>query len=172
MSSFQGNQIRDLIYFDFDKAASIWSQFEGGLLERVSIKDDAAKGRKAGVRLGIPSIAQADLGVDYGDKQSRLESRVLHHDLLNRLERELTEAGLIVDLIEVVQASESSPAAIRAAIGSAPYLKASGWSVIEDCRRILSISERFNEMTGFIGKCSIKINIKIKQLIYSICSRF
>ena len=54
--------LRDLLYPDFDKAASIWSQFEEGLLERMSVTEDAGKNRTAGTKFGIPGIAQASLG--------------------------------------------------------------------------------------------------------------
>lgn len=150
------SQIRDLIYFDFDKAASIWSQFEGGLRERVSVSEDTSKDESAGVSLGIPKIAEARLGLERTASQSVLESKLLHHDLLNKVEEQLTQTGLVVDLGEEVQPSETYAETIRAAIGTKPYLKAAGWSVFEDYRQILSITERFNELLDFISKCSLQ----------------
>jgi hypothetical protein len=61
--------IRDILYLDFDKAASIWSQFDEGLLERVSVTEDAGKDRAAGTKFGIPGVAEASLGVDYLQKK-------------------------------------------------------------------------------------------------------
>jgi hypothetical protein len=147
--------VRDLLYLDFEKAASIWSQLEGGLRERISITEDEGGGRKAGVRFGIPKIAEAELGVDYADKRSTLESKILHHDVLNRVESQLNEAGLVADLSEHPK-TESSAESIRIAIGSRPYLKALGWGVIEDYQRILTIAERFNDVVDFIGKCAFQ----------------
>lgn len=146
--------IRDLLYLDFDKAASIWSQFEEGLLERVSVTEDTGKDRTAGARFGIPGIAEANLGVDYLQKRFTLQSKTLHHDLLNRVEERLLRAGLVTDLGEVANASAASPEDIRAAIGTRPYLRAQGNSVLEDYRRILMIAEKFNEIIGFIVKAS------------------
>ncbi|ADB15369.1 hypothetical protein Psta_0683 [Pirellula staleyi DSM 6068] len=148
--------IRDLLYLDFEKAASIWSQFEGGLREKVSISDDVGRGQKAAVSFGIPKVAEANLGVDYTGKRSVLESKILHHDVLNSVDNALTDAGLVVDLMTTLDHQESNPAAIREAICFHPYVKASGASVIEDYPRILGISEKFNEIVNFISECSMQ----------------
>jgi hypothetical protein len=143
--------LRDLLYLDFDKAASIWSQFEEGLLEKSTVTEDTGKDRAAGTKFGIPGIAEAKLGVDYLQKRSTLQSKTLHHDVLNRVEQRLEKAGLVTDL-STLPSSESSPEVIRAALGDRPYLRAEGWSVIEDYRRILAISTRFNEIVGFVAR--------------------
>lgn len=139
---------------DFDKAASIWSQFEEGLLERISVTEDTGKDRAAGTKFGIPGVAEANLGVDYLQKRSTLQSKTLHHDVLNRVEDSLVTAGLVTDLSGLQPRNESSPEVIRMAVGDRPYLRAEGWSVIEDYRRILAISTRFNEVLGFVVKAT------------------
>jgi hypothetical protein len=155
-------QLRDLLYLDFDKAASIWSQVEGGLRERVSITHDAGNGQRVGVRFGIPKVAEAELGVDYAGKRSILETRILHHDILNRIDDVLTASDLIVDINSTVDGSEVDVAQIRQAIGDVPYLKATGDSVIEDYQRIFNISERFNEIAKFVVDCGMQ-SIKNSQ---------
>lgn len=159
--------LRDLLYLDFDKAASIWSQFERGLLERISVTEDTGKTRAAGTKFGVPGVAGVNLGVDYLDKRSTLESKTLHHDVLNRIEERLIQAGLVTDLSEAVNPSESSAETIRDAIGNRPYLRAEGHSVVEDYRRIVAISEKFNELVAFIarsGQEAIKQSPEYKQL--------
>ena len=159
--------VRDILYLDFDKAASIWSQFEEGLLERVSVTADAEKDRSAGTKFGIPGVAEANLGVDYQEKRSTLYSKTLHHDVLNRVERALADAELVTDLSSAVSSEESSPQKIRAAIGNRPYLRAGGTSVLEDYRRMLAISEKFNEFMVFFTKLSedrLKKSPEYKQL--------
>jgi len=148
-------KVRDLLYLDFDKAASIWSQFEEGLPGTFSVTEDQGKDRAAGTKFGIPGIAEANLGVDYLQKRSTLQSKTLHHDVLNRVERKLEEVGLVTDL-SLLSSNESSPEAIRAAFADRPYLRADGWSVIEDYRRILAISSRFNEVIALIAKASLE----------------
>lgn len=145
--------IRDLLYLDFDKAASIWSQFEEGLLERVSVTEDLGKDRTAGTKFGLPGVAEARLGVDYIQKKSTLQSKTLHHDLLNRVETRLVADELVTDLSNVSR-DVTSVDAIRSAIGDRPYLRAEGNGVIEDYRRILAVSEKFNDIVQFIAKGS------------------
>jgi hypothetical protein len=136
--------IRDLLYLDFDKAASIWSQFEEGLVERTSITDDLGKERAAGTKFGIPGVAEANLGVEYQNKRSILQTKTLHHDVLNSVERRLSQEELVVDLSKINK-DESSPTKIREFIGSRPYLRAEGTSVLEDYKRIVAISQKFND---------------------------
>ena len=145
--------IRDLIYFDFDKAASIWSQFEEGLLERTSVTEDLGKDRSAGTKFGLPGIAEANLGVDYLQKKSTLQSKTLHHDLLNRVETRLTDNELVTDL-STPGGDVTTAEQVRSVISGRPYLRGEGDSVIEDYRRIMAISEKFNEIVGFIVKAT------------------
>ena len=108
--------IRDLLYLDFEKAASIWSQFEEGLPDRTSITQDVGKTQAAGAKLGV-GLAGANLGVDYIDKKSTLQSKTLHHDILSRVEQRLTKAGLVTDLSASLPEDEASPETIRTALG-------------------------------------------------------
>ncbi len=149
-------EVRDLLYLDFEKAASIWSQFEGGLRERVAITDDDGKGQKAGVKFGIPKIAEATLGAEYAQKRSTLETKILHHDILNRVDDELSGLNLVIDLSASIEADESSPEAVRAAVRGYPYVKATGACVIEDYPRILAISERFFDVINFVARCGME----------------
>ena len=57
-------KLRDLLYLDFDKTASIWSQLDLSLLERVSVTQDSGKDRSAGAKFGVPGVAEANLGVE------------------------------------------------------------------------------------------------------------
>lgn len=158
-------EIRDLVYLDFDKAASIWSQFEGGLRERVSINNDDGKGQKAGVTFGIPKVAEANLGADYSQKRSTLETKILHHDILDRVDKELTESGLVCDVSKSITSSEVSSEYIRETIGDSPYVKATGSCVIENYPRILSICERFNHLVEFISKGGVETIKKSPEFI-------
>ena len=153
------SRIRDLLYIDFDKAASIWSQFEGGLSERVSITEEEVKDRSREGTIGVSGLLAAKFSGLDADKKSILESKVLHHDILNLLEEKLSSSGLVVNLSEAVDESESSAESIRSAIQNKPYVMAEGWAVFEDYNRISRISERFNDIIKFIIK-SRSENIK------------
>lgn len=147
--------INDFLYFDFEKAASIFSQLEGGLRERLSVTEDKSKDTSAGATFGIPKIAEAKLGADYVEKRSVIESKLLHHDLFSRVESQLGERGLVSDLTSSEHENLGSSEEIRNAIGTSPYVKASGWGVIEDYRRIAFISENFNKLISFVSQCGI-----------------
>jgi hypothetical protein len=163
--------IKDIIYFDFDKSASIYSQFHGGLRESLSLTEDKTKERTLGAKLGLTGIAEAKFGTDYINATSIIESKVLHHDLLNEIEQDLNQQKLIADLNKEVDSSVTSPEDIRLAIGEKPYILAEGWSVIEDYSHIRAITEVFNKIIEFISHCaesSIKQSpeyLKIQQAL-------
>jgi hypothetical protein len=102
-----------------------------------------------------------------------LQSKTLHHDVLNRVEQRLAESGLVTDLSRELSASESSPQKIRDAIGERPYLRAGGASALEDYRRIVAISEKFNEIVQFLAnatKDALKKSPEYAQLQESVAS--
>lgn len=145
-------KIRDILYFDLDKAASILSQFEWGLIDQISITQDESKNQSTGAELGIPQIAGINVEVDNQKKYSFFETKKLHHDILNRIEMQLTQAELVVDLSSSLKKDENSPDRIREVIGEKPYVKALGWSVIEDYQREMAIINHLNEIVGFINQ--------------------
>ncbi len=147
--------LRDLVYFDFDKAASLFSQLEQGLLREVRSSVEAAKDER-NVRKYDLKLFKPEFGGIASEKTSRLESRVLHHDLLVRLEDGLFEHGMAVDINSVPAESELTAQQIRSHLVTAPYLRAEGWSVIEDYERIKKIAADFPAIQEFIGRCSIQ----------------
>ena len=152
-------RIRDLIYFDFDKAMSLWSQFEGGRLEQVSTLSEESERVGAGATAGIANLLQVRLGAQSSGRNLKEETKVVHHDLLAKVERLLGGAGLLADLTEFDAPDPGDIESIQTRIGDCPYLKTEGRSVIEDYRRFTAISEKFNDITGFIaqsGENSVK----------------
>lgn len=147
--------IRDFLYFDLDKASSLLSQFEWGLIEQISITQDESSHQDGGAKAGIPQVAEFEFGVGKQKKNAILETKKLHHDILNRIESQLTQAKLVVDLSSEVNKDEKSPDLIREVIGNKPYVKAQGWSVIEDYQRILSITNRLNSIVNFLERSQI-----------------
>jgi len=151
--------LRDLLYFDFEKASSIWSQLQWGHLKSFSVTSEEGKEQGVHANLGVPGIAEAGLKIGSGEKRTIIETRILHHDLLNRIEAFLSEYGLVVNLNAALPQDEKSPEKIRAVIGDTPYVVAKGRSVIEDYQRILLIAERFNNLASFISRSAIE-NLK------------
>jgi hypothetical protein len=145
--------LRDLIYFDFDKAASVWSQLTS--IGEGSGADATRAERNRRIRAGVERAAANTIAID-AEERSIIESALLHRDLLDGIEEDLTGMGYVADLNGMVDPEESSGAAIREAIGENPYVKAEGWASFEDFQRILSIVDHFNEIIEFIGKAEIQ----------------
>jgi len=157
--------LRDLLYFDFDKATSLWSQLAGGLREKVSVSAEAQKDRKGGLTIGIPKILEATIGGSGADKKTVLESKLLHHDLLNLLEESLTGLELAIDLNRMLPDTESSADSIREAIGAKPYVIAQGYSAIEDYHRIRALTDSFTPLAQFIATCGVQSTPEVQQLL-------
>lgn len=149
-------RLRDILYFDFEKASSIWSQLQWGRSKEISVTTEANTEQQIEAGAGIPKIIEAKFNVGEGEKRTTLETRILHHDLLSRIENMLSSASLVININEVLPPEEASAEIIRNAIGGAPYVVASGWSFIEDHQRILSISEKFNDLTKFISRSALE----------------
>jgi hypothetical protein len=144
--------IRDLIYFDFDKTTTVWSLLEGG--GNASPGDEGRTERNRRIRSGVERSGDGR-AID-ADERGFIESALLHRDLLDSIEGDLSTQGFIADVNELLSPGESSGAAIREAIGESPYIKAEGWSTVEDYQRILSIADQFNEIIDFIGKAEVQ----------------
>lgn len=158
-------KIKDLLYFDFNKAASLYSQFTGGLTERLSVTKGTTSEGQGGAKVKLPGIAEVNFGADVAKATSTIESKLFHHNLLNAVEEQLNKLELIADLGQIVKHDVKSPDDIRAAIGDKPYIIASGWSVIEDYNHILSITKEFNNVTEFISKCGTEAAKKTPEYL-------
>lgn len=159
--------LRDLVYFDFEKAASIYSQIEGGLLKETQTGIEGALNRRYGHKLDL-KVYELELGRSSSDKTSQLESRVLHHDLLTRTESKLGELGLAIDLNSQANESNPTPELIRSKLAGVSYFRVEGWSVIEDYSRFYEFTKCFNDLSEFLGRCSLsglELTEEYKQLL-------
>ncbi|MEM9120120.1 MAG: hypothetical protein AAGD09_19875 [Cyanobacteria bacterium P01_F01_bin.56] len=138
-------EIRDIVYLDFEKAASIWSQVKGGLPEKTAIAEDSEKSTGGGAGVGSTKVTG-----ELSKKKSILEERTLHQDILNSVENELTIRKLVIDLKDVLQKDESSPENIRSKIQDACYIKAEGYSTIENYGNIIRVSKGLGGVVDFI----------------------
>ncbi|GAF91436.1 unnamed protein product, partial [marine sediment metagenome] len=144
----------DLLYFDFEKAASLFSQVEGGLLKEIKSETEDSHDEK-NIRKYDLKLFKPEFGGVVSEKTSKLESRILHHDLLIKIEDILLNNNFAIDINDAAQSKEIDSGIIRSTIKGFSYLKAEGWAVIEDYERIKRISGQFNKITEFIGKCAL-----------------
>ena len=123
--------IRDLIYFDFDRAASIVSQIEGGLIEEYH--DEAGTSRDIG---GGIDVRLAKLGGTATDTTSKLVVKSVHHDLLVRVEKALFEKDVALDLNSELANGNQGFSELHARLSVSPYVRAEGFCWFNDYERI------------------------------------
>jgi hypothetical protein len=76
-----------------------------------------------------------EFGKTSSERTSQLESRILHHDLLIRIEEKLDQLGVLVDLNNGSSESSQNAEQIRSKLVGASYVRAKGWISIEDYRQ-------------------------------------
>lgn len=150
-------ELRDLIYFDFDKAASVYSQVEGGLLKETQEATEGAKETRGGAQVDL-KIFKPELSKSSQEKTSTLESKVLHHDLLTRLETVLQEMELLVDVNEEADSEDFdySDQSLHSIVSKPSFVIAEGWASIEDYSRFDFFTTHLKELAGFIKRCEVQ----------------
>jgi len=163
--------VRDLIYFDIDKALSLWSQIQEGLLKELLVSEEESEKDSTGGSIGVPNIFKLNKHIEGDKKASMLETIIIHHDLLNRLEKDLQTYNLIIDVNKEFYRNKENLDKIREKIKEIPYIQVNGWTVLEDYRKISRITSEFNEITKFINLCNentLKNTQQYKQMEKSI----
>jgi hypothetical protein len=148
----KGIALRDIIYFDSDRAASLASQFQEGLIREIQESSERAfeSSDALGSRLGI---VRSDSSSGTKRTHSRLESRIFHHDLLRTLEDSLFAAGVAQDFNASLD-SDDAPTridALRERLDAQPYVRCEGWVYLEDFARLREITGKFNELIDMIA---------------------
>lgn len=156
----------DLIYLDFNKASSVYSQIKGGLISQIQsvIENTDNLSPSAGIDI---KILKAQIGGISQEKTSLLETRTIHHDLLVKLESELKDAGFLLDLNEAGLKQNDSFDLTRNQLKQFDYVKVEGWATIEDYERLKRLAEKFNDISRFIKECQIdnsEVGDEVKKL--------
>jgi hypothetical protein len=145
--------LHDLIYLDFEKAASIYSQMAGGLVTETQAEVARETGRKGGIGAGVAAF-RLDFGGEASDRTSQVESRILHHDLFQRIQGGLFEAGAACDLnAEFSEGGGADVTQIRERASSASFIRVRGRAVFEDFARVEEFAERFPDLHAFLTRC-------------------
>lgn len=138
--------LRDLIYFDFDKTASIASQLEGGLIKE--IQESYSQGEE--MRGGFKAYF-LNAGMNVKDTESTLVTQSIHHDLLVRVEQALFEADVAIDLNQVDPNSKSIKK-LHEILSEKPYVRVEGVCRFHDYQRIKTHIDGINKIIEFAGK--------------------
>lgn len=145
--------IRDLVYFDTSKAASLLSQFSDGLPTQIVESSENAHGSSFGGSIGVP-LVKGKLEGEKGNRHEKSQTKVLHHDLLDRVEEQLFKHGFCIDLNDAFKDGEINGELLREAIAGSNYLRFEGSVIIQDFNRLSIIAENFSYLNEFINKCA------------------
>jgi|SRR5581483_8457075 len=145
--------LRDLLYLDTEKAASIFSQLYGGLVRETHEASEHGRERRRGFAFDL-GLLKPEFGGGTTEKTSVIESRVLHHDLLLQLEDALFDLGMAVDLTPDSSGGVASAEEVRNLLQPSSYVRAEGWVSIEDYDRIQRIAGEFPALLEFIQRCA------------------
>ena len=149
--------IKDLIYFDYDKAKSLNSQLSGGLISEITraIEDEGGSSSDFGfdIKLIKGKIAASDT-----ERTIRTEKIELYHELLNEIEKKLSKNKVLKDLNQSLTTDGKSFNDFLNNVPRYTYIKASGWSSFEDYGRFKDIMSNFNEIQRLIYASAIANN--------------
>lgn len=145
--------LRDLIYFDLEKASSLLSQFKGGLPTEITESEESSDQMSGSFSANLGAL-KAKLGLSDAGSTSRAETKILHHDVLRRLEKFLFERGFAVDLKNEKRDVEVDGDILRKLISEVGYVRAEGKAAIEDYNRLQHFAENFEFVVDFINRCN------------------
>lgn len=141
--------IKDLIYFDVEKARSIISQLNGGLISEISRAFEDETELNSGLGFNV-KIIKGNVGGKDKERQLRTEKIEIYHELLNQIEDELSKNKLLTDLNKEFESFGGSFNQFMDITSSFNYIKACGWSQFEDFERFKTIFSNFNEIQRLI----------------------
>lgn len=158
-------KLRDILYFDFDKAASLVSQLEGGLAKQRSETSEEIQDERNIRKYELLKVFKSEFGGIQTDKKAILETKVLHHDLLVRLEETFIDLGFANDINEATLLGEGvSLEVVHNELSKSPYLKVEGWCAFEDFEKLYESTKNFNDLLGFIKRSELNSVLNIDQL--------
>jgi hypothetical protein len=134
--------MRDLIYFDFEKAASLFSQSSGGLLTEI---------KKSFDQNTLQNESDEVISKDF----KIIESKTLHHDLLIRLETLLFDNDIAIDLNEIIDQNGNSIENIRKEVEGRFCIRADAWCSVENFDQIKDRLLAYNDIAEFIKQAAI-----------------
>jgi hypothetical protein len=101
-------------------------------------------------------------------KSSKMvESRVMHHDLFNRVEQLLFDTGYPIDINDSISMAEITSGDASNIFKESFYVRCTGWPIFEDYEKMKVVAQRHNTLMDFIrhsAKSTIKDSPEYKEL--------
>jgi hypothetical protein len=154
------NSVKDLIYFDYDKAKSLNSQLSGGIVSEITRAIEEQGGLQSEFGFDI-KLLKAKVGATADEKTIKTERIELYHELLNEVESKLTKKNVLKDLNQALTTDSKT---FNDFLGNVPgytYVKANGWSSFEDYGRFKNIMANFNDIQRLIYASALENNPEI-----------
>lgn len=143
MAKSKNKKLRDLLYLDIPKVTSILSQIDDGLITET--QDTLAKTRTIDGSLNAGGIAK--LGGDASDSREQLVSKALHHNMLAKVETELFERKVALNLDEN---KYSSLEELHRDLHKFPYIQVTSSIEFHDYPKMLKFLQKYNDLRDFI----------------------
>ena len=137
--------LRDLIYFDFDKTASIASQLEGGLIREIQNTHSQFREIEGGIKVPL-----ANIGGNANDSHSKMVTQSIHHDLLARVEDVLFEKKIAVDLNQKFNSDNREIETLHKTLKQKPYVRVEGVCRFHDYQRMKTHIDGINKIVEFM----------------------
>lgn len=145
----ESQTIRDLVYFDFNKAASIYSQLHGGYTEQILATRTNEREGSAG--LPTPLL---NFGVKGSKSVGETETISLHHYLLTAIMDALFKEGKAVDLNQSFKSGSVDEDRVRTAVEKHQYVRVEGKSEFQFFQNIQRLTSGMVEILPILGEKS------------------
>ncbi|MDF2437717.1 MAG: hypothetical protein K0Q95_2093 [Bacteroidota bacterium] len=156
--------VKDLIYFDLEKARSLISQLNGGLISEISRAFENETEISGGV--GVNVVIKANANGKEKEKFVKTEKMELYHELLNEIEVQLANHKALSHINNQFENWKGSFNDYMDEIPKMSYIKASGWGAFEDFERFKHIMSNFNEVLRLVFNSHLEKHpeaIKLKE---------
>ncbi len=141
----------DYLYVDLGKAASLYSQLTGGVVELRETQSE--RGSTSDNKRNYDfKVFKHDAGGTIQEKEQDTTTIKPHHALLQELEAELHSSGYLLDLANFNAGMTLKDIKLRGALKSALCIKCTGRIVIEDYERMKKIGRDFPEIVKLINR--------------------
>ena len=154
------SSIKDLIYFDYDKAKSLNSQLNGGVISELTKAIEEETGISSEVGFDI-KVLKGNIGGNNKGKTYRTEKIELYHELLNEIEKTLFDKKILTDINESFKNGGVPFNDFLKKVPEFTYVKSTGWSSFEDFERFKRIMNNFNEIQRLIFTSALENNPEI-----------
>lgn len=140
------------MYFDFNKAISLLSQLEGGIITEIEEQFEKSRDER-NIRNYDLKLFKPQFGGKKTEKKSTLENKVLHHAIYKRIVKQLRKKNLIININDNISTEEIDNGKSYEKIKNKFSIYCNGWSYIEDYQKLLLTLDNFNPLIDFISKC-------------------